>query len=52
MKTYEIIRFYAPNQNKENEVILRGLTIEQAKEHCNDESTQEEGIYFDGYNEE
>tara|TARA_R100001086_G_C11672132_1_gene213226 strand:- start:234 stop:464 length:231 start_codon:yes stop_codon:yes gene_type:complete len=46
--TYKIIRyqFYG-----EPEVIKQGLTIEEAKEHCNDPST--EGIdWFDGFTKE
>ena len=52
METYKIVRFYYPNQNRENEVILEGVTLEQAKEHCQDECTREEGVYFDGYTAE
>jgi len=52
MKTYKIIRFYHPSLNKDNGIIKEGLTLEEAKEHCQDDNTREEGIYFDGYNEE
>jgi hypothetical protein len=52
MKTYKIIRFYYPSQNKENEVILEGITLEQAREHCQDGATKEDGVYFDGYEAE
>ena len=52
MKTYSIVRFYAPDQNRESEVIKTGLTLEEAQEHCNDETTRVEGVYFDGYTEE
>ncbi len=50
--TYSIIRFYAPNQNKENEVIQTGLTLDEAKAHCNNPDTREAGVYFDGFTEE
>ena len=50
--TYTIIRFYAPHLKKENETIKTGLTLEEAQEHCNDETTRVEGVYFDGYTEE
>ena len=29
-----------------------GLTREEAMEHCNDDSTQEPGVWFDGFQEE
>jgi len=48
MRTYKIIRFY---KDKEAEIIKEGLTLEEAKEHCNREDTQGEN-WFDGYNEE
>lgn len=49
---YKIIRFYHPSQNKSNRVIECGLTLEEAQEHCDDESTQEQDVYFDGYDKE
>jgi len=49
---YKIIRFYHPSLYKEPEVIKEGLTLEQAQEHCQRDDTKEEGVYFDGYNEE
>lgn len=52
MDTYKIVRFYHPSQNKENEVIKEGLTLEKAQEHCQDDTTQEKGVFFDGYNKE
>lgn len=43
--TYKIIRF---KQNHANEVLVRGLTLEQAQEHCNRADTKGDG-WFDGY---
>jgi len=65
MTTYKIIRFYA-NDTHESQVIRRGLSLEQAQEHCQDpetssrtaksrEAKQRTAIYgpwFDGYTEE
>lgn len=62
--TYKIVRFYAGD--RENEVIVRGLTLEQAQAHCQDrqtssstcttaeglERTELYGPWFDGYTEE
>jgi len=48
MPTYSIIRFRI---NRDNEVIKTGLTLDEAQEHCNDESTHGDG-WFDGYTEE
>ena len=52
MKTYSIIRFYAPHLNKSGRVIKRGLTLEEAQEHCKDPSTRKAGEWFDGYDAE
>lgn len=47
---YKIIRFYK-DSNKPNRVILTGLTLEQAQNHCQDPDTSGDG-WFDGYDEE
>ena len=52
MKTYKIIRFFHPSQERANETVLSGLTLEEAQAHCKDPSTREDGVYFDGYSEE
>jgi hypothetical protein len=46
--TYKIIRFSFKGNNR---VLKKGLTLEQAQEHCNDPSTSGEG-WFDGYQRE
>ena len=46
--TYKIIRFYR-ELHKSRRVIKRGLTLEQAKKHCQDPSTRKEGEWFDGF---
>ena len=48
MKTYKIIRF---RFNGKNRTIKRGLTLEEAQEHCRREDTHGEG-WFDGYESE
>lgn len=50
--TYKIVRFYAPHLNKSNRVIQRGLTLEEAQEHCKNPSTRKAGEWFDGYDKE
>lgn len=50
MKTYKIIRMYR-DWDRESKVIMTGLTLEQAQEHCRREDTRGEG-WFDGYEEE
>jgi hypothetical protein len=47
-KTYKIVRH---RFNDNNEVVRTGLTLEEAQEHCNDESTHGDG-WFDGYTKE
>lgn len=50
METYKIVRFYADSEHPDNnKIIKRGLTLEQAQEHCSRENTHEEGVWFDGY---
>ncbi len=49
-KTYKIIRFFRDDNNK-NKVILTGLTLEQAQNHCQDPDTSGDG-WFDGYTKE
>lgn len=53
MTTYQIVRFYADHNDYRNgEVIETGLTLEEAKAHCNREDTHEKGVWFDGYTED
>lgn len=61
--SYSIVRMY---QQRANEVIETGLTLEEAQEHCRDDETSsstcesDEGLaitakygqWFDGYEEE
>lgn len=63
MTTYCVRRFY---MNHETETIKRGLTLDEAQEHCSDPETSSEtatspearertekfGPWFDGYAEE
>lgn len=44
---YEIRRFY--REKNGYTVVRKGLTLEEAQTHCNDPSTREEGVWFDGY---
>lgn len=52
MTTYKIIRFYHPSTDKPNRAVRRGLTLEQAQQHCRDPKTRKDGEWFDGYDEE
>ena len=45
---YNIIRFYA-DENKQRKIMYRGLSLDEAKEHCNLESTRLAGVWFDGF---
>ena len=46
--SYKIVRF---KQNEASEVIATGLTLDEAKEHCNDPGTKGYN-WFDGWVEE
>lgn len=48
MKTYRIVRF---TFKKPRRIIRRGLTLQQAQDHCSREETHGYG-WFDGYEEE
>jgi hypothetical protein len=47
-KTYTIVRFH---QDKPQEIISGGMTLDEAQAWCSLDSTQGEG-WFDGYREE
>lgn len=47
--TYKIVRFY--QDDRPSEIIVRGLTLEQAQAHCQRDDTHGEG-WFDGYEKE
>lgn len=48
-ETYKIVRFF--QDGRDNETIVRGLTLEQAQAHCQRDDTHGDG-WFDGYTEE
>lgn len=48
-ETYKIIRFY--QDDRPSEVIETGLTLEEAQEHCQSDTTHGPG-WFDGYERE
>lgn len=48
MKTYKIIRFRNHGNYSTRRIIKKGLTLEQAKAHCNDPATSGHN-WFDGY---
>jgi hypothetical protein len=48
-KMYKIVRFRFKGQKR---VIKRGLTLAEARAHCNNPKTRKEGVWFDGYTED
>jgi len=50
MKTYKVVRYFKYGEDIA-QVQKRGLTLEEAKEHCKDKSTHGDE-WFDGYREE
>lgn len=52
MSTYKIVRFVFDEADPDHgKVIKRGLSLEEAQEHCQREDTHGDG-WFDGYTEE
>jgi hypothetical protein len=57
-ETYKIVRYHCDTEHPDHQkVIETGLTLEEAQEHCNDESTHggdyDDGTaWFDGYTRE
>ena len=51
MITYKIVRFTF-DDSTENRTVIKGLTLEEAQEHCQRDDTHEAGVWFDGYTEE
>jgi hypothetical protein len=47
---YKVIRFYK-DISRANKVIMTGLTLEEAREHCNRADTRSDE-WFDGYEKE
>ncbi len=50
MDTYSIVRFFI-DPDKKAKVKQKGLTLEQAQEHCKRPDTKGQG-WFDGYRKE
>lgn len=49
MDTYQIRRSFP---DKPSKLIKSGVTLEEAKKHCNDPKTRKAGKWFDFYTEE
>ena len=48
--TYKIVwKYRDPNHSDHNKVVAEGLTLEQVRAHCSDESTHKAGVWFDCY---
>tara|TARA_R100001530_G_scaffold134388_2_gene109160 strand:- start:177 stop:509 length:333 start_codon:yes stop_codon:yes gene_type:complete len=51
MITYKIVRFTFGDPI-ENRIVMRGLSLKEAQEHCQRDDTREAGVWFDGYEKE
>ncbi len=49
MERYKIVRFYSSSANKPRRTIKTGVTLEEARAHCNNPRTRKEGVYFEGF---
>lgn len=53
METYQIIRLYEDDNHPDHRKVIKpGVTLEEAQAHCNDDSTKEDGVWFDAYQAE
>ena len=50
--TYMIIRHWHPSQDRPNDIIKVGLSLESAQAWCNHPDTREDNVFFDGYTKE
>lgn len=50
-KKYMIVRFFA-KEGKKSKVMKKGLSLKEAREHCQREDTHKVGVWFDGYTEQ
>lgn len=50
MNTYTVYRFFQ-DESLDREVIVEGLTLEEAQAHCKDPESKGDG-WFDGYEED
>ena len=52
--TYKIVRFF--KDNKKPKVVIRGLTLDEARSHCSETTSHKkkngEILWFEGYSEE
>ena len=48
---YNIVRSYHPSLEKRDRIVQRGLTLEQAQDHCRNPKTRKDGQWFDGYSQ-
>jgi len=51
MITYKIVRFTFGDPI-ENRIVMRGLSLKEAQEHCQRDDTRKAGVWFDGYEKE
>ena len=50
---YKIVRFCFDNNHPDHhQVIKSGLTLEEAQDHCQRDDKREQGVWFDGYEDD
>jgi hypothetical protein len=52
IQTYKIVRYFHPSKKRPSKTMAKGLTLQQAQEHCRKKSSRREGEWFEGYTEE
>ena len=48
--TYRVVRFFKVSGRRK--IIMRGVSLDVAKLHCNDHRTKKDGVWFDGFEKE
>jgi hypothetical protein len=51
-RTYKIVRKYKDNHPDHDKEIATGLTLAEAREHCKDPESKEDGVWFDCFYQE
>jgi len=49
-KLYKIIRYFR-DEKTSNKIVKKNVTLQEAKDHCNNATTKKTDVYFDSFTE-